>query len=65
MLIDDAEYFLQRALSEVKRAATAGDDRIASVHLRLSNLLLQHARALVAWKVDEPHDDMARKQITA
>lgn len=65
MLIDDAEYFLQRALSEVKRAAVASDDRVANVHLRLSNLLLRHARALVGWKTDAAQDDMARTRIAA
>lgn len=65
MSIDDAEYFLQRALSEVKCAAIAGDDRIASVHLRLSNLLLQHARTLVSWSGDDVPNDLISVRITA
>lgn len=48
MFIEDAEYFTQRALSEIRFASTIGDSGSGRVHLQLSQLLLERARMVVA-----------------
>lgn len=47
MFLNDATYFARRASSQLELAASAFDDDIARVHVRLSDLYLERARDIV------------------
>lgn len=44
----DADYYTQRALSELQLARTATTPAVVSAHYRLSTLYLERAQALMA-----------------
>lgn len=47
MFLNDADYFTRRALTQLDRAASAADQGVARVHVRLSDLYLERARTIV------------------
>ena len=53
MLLSDADYFTRRAEAERERAASAADQNIAGLHVRLSDLYLDHARAIAGDELTE------------
>lgn len=48
MVLVDAGYFTQRALFRFDLAAAADVEGVARVHVRMSDLYLERARAIVA-----------------
>lgn len=51
MNVDEAQYFTNRALAELRAASGSRNEDHALAHLQLSDLLLQHARDLIAGSI--------------